>query len=260
MIILGAGEGKRLRPLTENRPKCLIELFGKSLLQHQIEIFEENGIEDISIVTGYKSDLINFPNVNYFKNENFDTTNMVETLFCAEKKISNSTIVSYGDIIFESKVLKKLIDSEENISVVIDKNWRKYWEMRFENPLDDAENLILDSEGYIKKIGQKVSDYKEIEGQYIGLMKFQNKGIEYMKKYYHEAKNQSKNGKNILNPSLEFKKSYMTDFIQGMINNKFQIKSVPIFNGWLEVDTVDDYNLYNKLRKEQKLDELISIN
>ena len=68
-IILAAGEGKRLRPLTEDVPKCMVTLFGKSLLERQIEIFRQCGIDDISIVTGYCHDKITFPNVQYFRNE-----------------------------------------------------------------------------------------------------------------------------------------------------------------------------------------------
>ena len=106
-IILAAGKGERLRPLTDNRPKCLVKLFGKSILEWQIESFQNLGITDITVVTGYLSDLINFPSVKIIKNNKFNTTNMLETLFCAETSFTNSTIISYGDIIFESSILKK---------------------------------------------------------------------------------------------------------------------------------------------------------
>jgi choline kinase len=110
-VILAAGEGKRLRPLTDKVPKGLVSIFGKSVLEWQINTFHACGIHDISIVTGYKGDMINFPNVTYYKNEKYDSTNMVETLFCAKEKLTDSVIVSYGDIIFEKSVLDKLIES-----------------------------------------------------------------------------------------------------------------------------------------------------
>lgn len=258
-IILAAGEGRRLRPLTNDKPKCMVELFGKSLLEHQIEIFKESKIEDISIVTGYKPDTINFKGIDYFRNENYESTNMVETLFCARKKLSDSVIVSYGDIIFEKKIIQKLIDSTEKFSVVIDMNWKKYWQIRFENPLADAESLILDESGYIKNIGQKVQNFDEIQGQYIGLMKFQNEGIEYLKDFYDKAKIQSKTGINLLNPSISFVKSYMTDLIQGLINEGCKIKSIPITNGWLELDSMNDYELYQKKFFDNTISEFISL-
>ena len=67
-IILAAGKGERLRPLTENKPKCLVKLFGKSILEWQIESFQNLGITDITVVTGYLSHLINFPSVKIVKN------------------------------------------------------------------------------------------------------------------------------------------------------------------------------------------------
>ena len=257
-LILAAGEGKRLRPLTNDKPKCMVKLFGKSLLEYQIEIFKGEKIEDISVITGFRPDVINFKGVNYFQNENYESTNMVETLFCARKKLSDSVIVSYGDIIFEKKIVQKLIDSTENFSVVIDKNWKKYWEMRFENPLQDAESLILDENGYIKNIGQKVQSFDKIQGQFIGLIKFQNAGIEHLKNFYDKAKIQAKTGVNPLNSGIPFEKSYMTDLIQGLINEGYKIKSIPITNGWLELDSINDYQIYEKMYRENTINRIFT--
>ena len=113
---------------------------------------------------------------------------MLESFSCAFKKLSDSTIVSYGDIIFEKKILEKLIQSKDDISVVVDQNWEKYWKIRFDNPLSDAESLKLNDENYITSIGQNVKNSSEIQGQYIGLMKFQNNGILQVKKFYKNAK------------------------------------------------------------------------
>ena len=259
-IILAAGEGKRLRPLTNNTPKCLVNLFGKSLLQQQIETFRSCKIDDISVVTGHLNQMINFENITYFQNPNFKTTNMVETLFCAKEKLTNSVIVSYGDIIFEKNVLQKLIDSDDGLSVVIDKNWKKYWEMRFDNPLNDIESLILD-DGYISNIGQKVNSFDKIQGQYIGLMKFQNEGMSFLLDFYENAKKKSKDERvNILNSNLPFEKSYMTDLLQGLINAGCKIKAVPVNNGWLELDSYHDYEVYNKKYKDGTISDLISVN
>jgi L-glutamine-phosphate cytidylyltransferase len=258
-IILAAGQGQRLRPLTNEIPKCMVNLFSKSLLNWQIKSFHNLGVLDISIVKGYKAKSISIPNVNYFLNAKYEETNMVETLFCAENKLQGDVIISYGDIIYEKKILQKLIDDDADISVIIDKKWKTYWEMRFKNPLNDAESLILDDEGFIKNIGQPVKSTEEIQGQYIGLMKFQNSGTEILKEFYKKAKNLSKTGSNILNSSIPFEKSYMTDLLQGLIDEGCKIKSIPINNGWLELDSMDDYNLYNKKFDNNTLSELIDL-
>lgn len=256
-IILAAGEGKRLKPLTDNTPKCLINLFGKSILERQIEVFRIYDINDISIVTGYCHDKITFQNIHYFRNKKYATTNMVETLFCAKDALKNSTIVSYGDIIFEKNVLKKLIEATDDFCVVVDKDWYRYWKIRFEDPLSDAESLIVDDNGFIKNIGQKVTEAKQIMGQYIGLMKFQNNGIIFLKDFYEKAKKQAARGTNPLNPKLPFEKSYLTDLLQALISAGCKIKAIPISNGWLEIDTKHDYEVYNHLYAENKLHDFI---
>ncbi len=258
-IILAAGQGKRLAPLTEHKPKCMVNLFGKTILDWQISVFKKCGITDISIVTGYHSELIDLPGLEFFQNKKFETTNMVESLFCASEKLNESTIVSYGDIIFEKKVLDKLIQSKEDFSVVVDKNWKRYWEMRFDNPLDDAESLKIDTDGNITSIGQKTQKIDEIEGQYIGLMKFQDSGLEKIKGFYEKIKSQSTNNSNPLNPLVSFQQLFMTDFLQGLINDGCKLRSIEIENGWLELDTIDDYDKYVKLYSKNKLSEFIDL-
>ena len=259
VIILAAGSGTRLSPLTDDKPKCMVKLFGKSLLEWQIKVFRELGIQDISVVTGYKKELILFDDIKFYHNSDFENTNMVETLFCAEKEICGPVIISYGDIIFQKSVVEKLIESNEDFSVVVDKKWRRYWDIRFDNPLDDAESLILDSKNHIKEIGQKTTNFDEIQGQYIGLMKFSESATKVIREFYEKTQNFSRENKNPLNPNLPFRLSYMTDFLQGLINEKYKLKAVFIENGWLELDSMQDYETYNELYEQGKISNFINI-
>ena len=104
----------------------MVELFGKSLIEHQINAYKSCNISDISVVTGFRNDSITISNVRYFRNERYQITNMIESLFCAEKILNGDVIVSYGDIIFEKKILEALLEEQEDISVVVDFNWKKY--------------------------------------------------------------------------------------------------------------------------------------
>jgi len=257
-IILAAGEGRRLRPLTEDKPKSMIDFCGMTLLQRQVNVMKECDINDIIVITGYKSDIIDISGVTYYKNEEFEETNMVETLFCAKKELEGEIIVSYADIIYERNVLQKLIDSKQKISVVIDEKWEKYWNKRFEDPLNDVESLKINSKGNIIDIGQKTRSLEEIQGQYIGLMKFDSEGTKIISDFYHRCKEESKNGSNILNSKIEFKKSYLTDLLQGLIVDGNELKAVFVNGGWLEFDTINDFNLYQKMIKDNNLSELIN--
>jgi len=258
-IILAAGEGKRLRPLTSSLPKAMIDICGITLLQRQINTMKDCGIEDIIVITGYKSELINIQGVTYRKNPNYDTTNMVETLFCAKDDLEGDTIISYADILFEKKILKNLLKSNHDMSIVIDLNWKEYWDKRFDNPLDDAETLKINSEGNIVEIGKKPKNIEEINGQYIGLMKFSSDGLKILKNFYEKCKSESSNGTNPLNPKIVFEKSYMTDLLQGLINNSNKLKPVFTNGHWIEIDSMQDYELIHQMFNESKLTEIINL-
>jgi len=258
LIILAAGEGKRLRPLTQNIPKCMVKIFGKPLLEHQIDIIKKCGINEIIIVKGYCGEEIKVTNVQFYKNEKYNSTNMVETLFCAEKELDGPVIISYGDILYEKNVLEQLLASENDFSVVIDQNWKEYWQIRTQNILDDVESLTL-KDGFITNLGQKVTSLNNIQGQYIGLMKFQNNALSVLKDFYHISKKKSESSLNPLNPKTSFENSYMTDFLQGLINNGHKLKAVEINGGWLEVDTLNDLKIYEKLYNKNTLKKFFNL-
>ncbi len=236
-IILAAGQGTRLRPYTNELPKCMVEFEGITLLDRQIQVINSIGSKEIIIIAGYRSEM--FPsNFSIYINDDYEHTNMLWSLFRAEEKMKDQIIVSYGDIVYSPYILKKLINSEEDISVVIDKDWLSYWNNRSSNPLEDAESLKLTDDGYISEIGFASLSLDEIQGQYIGLMKFNTNGINALRDFFHSAEK-----KQFLFNKRDVKKMYMTDALQCMINSGIKVKSIPIHGDWVEIDTVSDLHL-----------------
>lgn len=236
-LILAAGRGSRLHPYTAECPKCLTELGGRTLLSRQIGTLRAAGIEDIVIATGYRSEALALPGTRQVHNPAWETTNMVETLFRAEAFFGTDLIVSYSDIVYERRLVDALLRSPHDISVVVDTNWRAYWEMRFENPLDDAESLRLDSVGRIIDIGARVDDIDRIEAQYIGLMRFHGAGIDTLRECYAGLRR-------VHRPWMDrrpVEKAYMTDLLMEMILKGHDVHAMPVAGGWLEIDTVSDY-------------------
>ena len=242
IMILAAGEGKRLRPLTNTIPKCLVQLRGKPLLEHQLELYKRFEIDDIHLIGGYQADKLLKYDVNLHVNTEYNKTNMVKTLFTAHRHFKGDTdlIISYGDIVFEENVLLKLRDSSAAVSVVVDRNWLPYWYERMENPLNDAETLKLDDSGQIKELGQKPKSYDEIQGQYIGLIKIR---ADHVAKLYQYWKNMDKEE---LYDGQDFDNMYMTTFIQSLIDSCWDVQGVLINGGWAEIDTQDDLSVATK--------------
>ena len=249
VILLVAGEGKRLRPYTLDRPKCMVKVGGISLIDRQLEILKSEGLNDVVMIGGYKSDMLRREGIKLKLNPRYFETNMVWTLFCAEEELEGDIIISYGDIVYSRKILQKLLQSKADVSVIVDKEWESYWKARSENPLDDAETLKLRKDGTISEIGQKPKSLDEIEGQYIGLMKFSTNGIKLVRETFHSV---------IKNSDLQDKameNAYMTDLLQTMINSGINISAVPVFDKWIEVDTVDDLESTTTLKRIHDIDQ-----
>ena len=240
VILLVAGEGKRLRPYTLDRPKCMVEIDGISLIDRQLSVLRAEGLDNIVMVGGYKSEMLKREGVKLKLNPRYYETNMVWTLFSAEEELDNldrDVIVSYGDIVYSTGILQALLKSKADIAVTIDKEWESYWEERNENPLNDAETLKLRDDGTISEIGQKPKSLSEIEGQYMGLMKFSAEGIKQIKQIFNTA---VKTGGLLGNP---VENSYMTDLLQAVIDTDSLVTAVPVHGEWVEVDNANDMNL-----------------
>ena len=236
VVILAAGQGKRLRPLTNKLPKCMVEVEGKTILEHQIQCLKRNGLFDINICVGYASHKIDYDSVLYHYNPNYAKTNMVYTLFCAREILNGDQdiLISYGDIIYNDKVIKTIINDNSKIGIVVDKDWFKYWSDRMENPLDDAETLKINDHGYISEIGKKPLSYNDIQGQYIGLIKIKADLISSIISLYESLdKNETYDGN-------DFNNMYMTTFLQLISESIAPLNPVFINNGWIEIDIPSD--------------------
>ena len=254
LIILAAGQGKRLRPLTNDRPKCLVHLGDRSLLNWQIEAAKKCGITDITVIGGYRAEQFKAYDVNLIVNPNYAHTNMVRSLFCGRDLFKNGFILSYGDIVYSSEVLSAIQNSSAEIGIAVDHQWKTYWSQRFEDPLSDAESLKLTSEGNIISIGQKVSTVDEIEGQYIGLTRFSKTGVDAIRTAYARAENDLRDGRPCFGRIQDLDNMYMTDFLQGMIDMGTLIKEIPIHGGWLEIDNKKDLQLAELLVANGRID------
>jgi L-glutamine-phosphate cytidylyltransferase len=231
-IILAAGQGKRLRPLTDQRPKCLVELAGKSLLDHQLEVLRAAGVLDIHVVAGYRADQLDRSDLTRHINERYAETNMVSTLFAAESVMTGESdlIICYGDIVYESQVLAALQAIDAPIGLVVDREWRRYWAARMDDPLADAETLKITDANRLVELGKKPESYSDIQGQYIGLIKIRADHLARLPDVWRAMnRNATYDGK-------DYDNMYMTSFIQHLIDSGWEARAAFIDNGWAEVD------------------------
>lgn len=229
-IILAAGRGSRMKSLTDERPKCLLEVRGKALIDWQLEALRNAGLREIAIVTGYKRELLNGRGLVEFYNPRWSDTNMVSSLSYADDWLSNDDcIVSYSDIFYDSSAVTSLILSDSKLTITYDPEWLILWKKRFDDPLSDAETFQLNRQGFVLEIGNKPKTLDEIQGQYMGLLKFTPdswKEIEQIR---------SKLSKEVSD------RMHMTATLQKVIKAKrIPVFAVPYSGKWGEIDNADD--------------------
>ena len=238
-LIIAAGLGSRLKKHTENLPKCMLDFGGKTLLQRQLEAYNKNNIKDISLIRGYKKEKINYKGLRYFENKDYKNNNILNSIFYAEKIINGNIIISYSDILFDPTVVQRTMESNHDISVVVDIDWRGYYVGRKDHPISEAENVIFNSNNEVEKIGKINTGNEEVHGEFIGMIKLSSRGAEIFKEHFHRLK------KIYWNKPFQrakiFQKAYLTDFIQELVDIGIKVHCVIIESGWKEIDTVEDY-------------------
>ena len=238
-LIVAAGLGSRLKGHTENTPKCMLDFGGKTLLQKQLLSYKKNGVDDISLIRGYKKNKINYKGIRYFDNDDYKDNNILNSIFYGEEAINGNIIISYSDILFEPFVVKRAMEADHDISVIVDVDWRDYYINRKDHPLSEAENVIFNSNNEVVKIGKIASEKEEVHGEFIGMIKLNHRGCEILRQNFHRVK------KIYWNKPFQrakiFQKAYLTDMIQELVDIGIKVHCVIIERGWKEIDTVEDY-------------------
>ncbi|MCR5885729.1 phosphocholine cytidylyltransferase family protein [Rhizobacter sp. J219] len=241
-VILAAGEGTRLRPLTEQLPKALVPFAGATLLDRQLDVLGRAGITDVSVVTGHARVAFWGRGLRLFDNPAYASTNMVASLRCAAAVFDGAedVVIAYGDIVYEPRVLQTLLDRDAPIAVVVDLGWERLWRLRMDDPLSDAETMKLDAQGRIVELGRKPRSLDDIQGQYIGLVKV---GRGFASRFFSIYDGMVAGSVQDGRPK---EKMYMTSYLQAHIDAAVPVLAAKVTNGWLELDSTQDLQRYER--------------
>lgn len=237
-VILVAGIGSRIRPLTDNTHKALLKVGDKSILQAMVENLISFDIREIALITGYRVEEIKefmsktFPDLNptYIHNEKYLDTNTGYSVLLAKDFVGDDSFLKFdGDVVFERDVLKKLIENESENCLTIDTNI---------NLEAEEVKVELDEQGNILKVG-KTLDPHTSDGESIGIEKM---GPEAGKAFFAELEKLMQDEANW--------KQYYDDSYTTLVDQGFPFAAVDITGlKWVEIDTHEDYAKANELFK-----------
>lgn len=235
-IILAAGRGTRIPQVTKNKPKCLIKIDKKTILERQIYFLNKLKIKDIIIIKGFKKDKIQFRNIKYIENKNYKKNEQLESLFYAKNELKEDILILFSDIIYDFSIIKKIYNQKKNlITLAVDKNWKNRYKFRFDHPVEQADKVKINKKNNIIKIGKKLK-IEETNGEFLGIFKISKKGCEMILENYKKYKKKQ----NTANKQIH-------DFLKFLINKSITISSLSVQGKYMEIDTFNDYKLAKKM-------------
>jgi choline kinase len=175
-IILSAGQGSRLGHLVDDRPKCLIEFGGRTLLDRQLDTLAANGVGEAVVVTGFHDDMVNAsvarrsggPKVRTIYNPFYKVADNLGSLFMAREELTGDCLVWNGDTLVSDALMAKVVGNDRaGICVTID---------RKDGYDEDDMKVVVEGDGRLRAIGKRIS--KDVNGESIGLLAFRSGGAE----------------------------------------------------------------------------------
>jgi len=221
-IIMAAGIGKRLHALNLNKPKCLINIGGTTLIRRSVNLLVSKGISDITVIVGYKSDLIRNElnnNIAYFENPDFHITNSIKSLWYAKDLLEGDVLLLNGDLYYEHDILDYAINQTNPVVMLADST-----------RIDKADYRFGFSGNQINRFGKHLTNH-ETDGEYVGIVRIDQSFIKTFKKTLEEMITSGKS--NI----------WWEDVLYSFIEKQIPIHYFDVAGTfWSEVDTLQDYN------------------
>jgi choline kinase len=183
-IILSAGQGSRLGHLVDDRPKCLIEFNGRSLLDRQLDTLESNGVHEAVVVTGFHDELVEAaiarrsggPSVRTIFNPFYKVADNTGSLFMARDALCGDCMVWNGDTLVSRQLMVRVLaNTQPGVCVTIDRK----------PSYDDDDMKVVEETGRLKAIGKRLS--QGVNAESIGLLAFRSGGAEQFREAIDQA-------------------------------------------------------------------------
>ena len=234
-VVLAASRGSALGELTENKPKTMVGVAGRPLLDHIATTYKAAGVNDITVVRGYKKEAVNLKHLTYVDNDDYAQTGELASLHKALEVLpadTESLIISYGDVLFRKYVPEMLLEQQDDFAVVVDTNWR---ESANKNRVADYVSCSVPyarrtytRDAFLNAIGGELPA-DQIHGEWMGFLKCSKKGLHTIKELTTAAL--ARDGQQA--PTMQ-------TLFRDLIARGERIRVVYTTGHWLDIDNLDD--------------------
>lgn len=234
-LILAAGLGTRLAPITNDRPKSLVPVNGQPIILKQIDNLHKNGITDITVVSGYKANILEekihalYPEIRIIESVDYATTNNMYSAYLAHEVMENSDfLMMNADVFYDASVVTALLNFEAPNAIVTD----------IGNYLEESMKVVEEN-GRLVKISKSIEKADAL-GASIDVYKFSSDaGKKFFGKCaeYIESKKELKMWSEVA----------LNDILKDV-----EFRACPLVGRWLEIDNHDDLAAAEKLFAEEQ--------
>jgi phosphoenolpyruvate phosphomutase len=232
-IVLAASRGGALHELTHDRPKVMLPIGGKPLLRRLLDEFKRQGINQTTVVAGYQAKAINLGGLNLRHNPDHETTGELASLVCAEPDLHGDTLITYGDLLFRSYILRDLLDHDGDIVVVVDSQLDGGHisgspDYAYCSRADDRS--LFREEVFLQRMSEHADDrFGTPSGRWIGMLHVRGHGVEVLRSALAA-----------LQQRPDFNRLDLPALLNFLVDNG-ELIHVHYINGhWLDVNTLDD--------------------
>ncbi|KAF4516342.1 hypothetical protein B566_EDAN000584 [Ephemera danica] len=234
-LVLAASRGQELGALTEHQPKTMVKVQGTPILARIVDAYNAVGIKDIVVVRGYKKETVNLPNLTYVDNDDYADTGELASLLTAlrsRKGRAQQTLISYGDVLFNTYIPQSLCQEPDDCVIFLDSNWRE--EARYARLGGFAECTIPNSRRafnakvYLKHLGNEISE-ANTHGVWMGFLKVSPAAATRITTVITELLAQPGN-----------RKATIPQLLQELLARGQSIRVLYTVGHWLDINSLDD--------------------
>ena len=231
-LVLAAGRGKELGVLTEDRPKAMIEIAGKPLLERMVETFKSIGIKDVTVVRGYRKEALQLPDIRFVDNDEHESTQEAFSLFKGIERLSGPVLLAYGDVLFQKFIPMQLFESDSEYCIAVDPDWQSGEHRDAYRDLVCCDRPFhwrdFDQRAHLGKMSTDLPA-EQVHGEWIGLLKMSPSGLEHLRELGGE-----------LTETGAARTMRMADVFDALLARGRTVEVVYVRGHWLDVDDMHD--------------------